>query len=94
MIDRQGVKAGDHVRIDAEQANEWVRVVVRDNGPGLELEKLKNHLLTPWDRQEPESTHLGLKVSLNLLQRSGGHMSVGSQPGIGTAFALEFPSQG
>ena len=88
------MKAGDHVRIDVGQANEWVRVMVRDNGPGLELEKLKRHLLTPWDRQEPESTHLGLKVTLNLLQRSGGHMAVGSQPGAGTVFSLEFPSQG
>ncbi len=88
------MKAGDYVRIDVEQANKWVRVMVRDKSPGLELEKLKEHLLTPWDRREPESTHLGLKVSLNLLQRSGGHMSVGSQPGIGTVFALEFPSQG
>lgn len=88
------MKAGDHVRIDVGQANEWVRVMVRDNGPGLELEKLKSHLLTSWDRQEPEGTHLGLKVSLNLLQRNGGHMAVGSQPGAGTVFALEFPSQG
>jgi signal transduction histidine kinase len=88
------MKAGDHVRIDVEQANEWVRVMVRDNGPGLELKKLKQLLLTPWDRQESESTHLGLKVSLNLLQRSGGHMAVGSQLGAGTVFTLEFPSEG
>jgi signal transduction histidine kinase len=87
------MKAGDHVRIEVGQGNEWVRVMVRDNGPGLALEKLKNHLLTPWDRQDPESTHLGLKVSLSLLQRSGGHMAVGSQLGIGTVFALEFPSR-
>jgi signal transduction histidine kinase len=88
------MKAGDHVQIDVGQANERVRVMVRDNGPVLELEKLKSLILTPWDRQEPESTHLGLKVSLNLLHRSGGHMAVGSQPGTGTVFALEFPSQG
>ena len=88
------MKAGDHVQIDVEQANGRVRVMVRDNGPGLELEKLKRHLLTPWDRQVPESTHLGLKVTLNLLQRSGGHLAVGSQPAAGTVFALEFPSQG
>ena len=87
------MKAGDHVRIDVA-ANQWVRVMVQDNGPGLELEKLKRHLLTPWDRQDPESTHLGLKVTLNLLQRSGGHIAVGSQPGTGTVFALEFPSRG
>jgi signal transduction histidine kinase len=88
------MKAGDHVQIDVGQANGRVRVMFRDNGPGLELEKLKRHLLTPWDRQDPESTHLGLKVTLNLLQRSGGHIAVGSQPGAGTVFALEFPSQG
>jgi signal transduction histidine kinase len=88
------MKAGDHVRIDVGQSTGWVRVMVRDNGPGLELEKLKIHLLTPWDRQEPESTNLGLKVSLNLLRRSGGHMTVGSTPGVGTVFSLEFPSHG
>jgi signal transduction histidine kinase len=88
------MKAGDHVWIDVEQAKKRVRVMVRDNGPGLELEKLKSLLLTPWDRQEPESTHLGLKVSLNLLQRIGGHMAVGSQSGAWTVFALEFPSKG
>ena len=88
------MKAGDQVRIEVAPANEWVRVTIRDNGPGLELEKLKIHLLTPWDRQDPASTHLGLKVSLNLLQRIGGQIAVGSQPGAGTVFALEFPSQG
>jgi signal transduction histidine kinase len=88
------MKAGDHVRIDVRQANEWVQVMIRDNGPGLKVEKLKNYLLTPWDRQELESTHLGLKVSLNLLQRNGGQMAVGSQPGGGAVFALEFPNQG
>jgi signal transduction histidine kinase len=88
------MKAGDHVRIDVVQANGWVRIMVRDNGPGLEVEKLRNHLLAPWNRQEPESTHLGLKVSLNLLRRSGGHMAVGGKLGVGTVFSLEFPSQG
>lgn len=88
------MKAGDHVRIDVAQANGRVQVTIRDNGPGLDLKKLKRHLLTPWDRQDPESTHLGLKVVLNLLQRSGSHIAVGSQAGSGTVFALEFPSQG
>jgi signal transduction histidine kinase len=88
------MKAGDRVRIEVAPATEWERNTVRDNGPGLELEKLKIHLLTPWDRQDPASTHLGLKVSLNLLQRNGGQIAVGSQPGAGTVFALEFPSQG
>jgi len=33
-------------------------------------------------------------VSLNLLQRNGGHMAVGNQPMGGAVFALEFPIQG
>jgi signal transduction histidine kinase len=88
------MKAGDYVRIDVAQANERVRVIVSDNGPGLEIEKLKNHLLAPLDYQNPENTHLGLKVTLYLLKKIGGEIAVGSQPGIGTVFALECPSQG
>jgi len=29
------MKAGEQVRIEVTQTNEWVRVTVRDNGPGM-----------------------------------------------------------
>jgi len=69
----------------------WVRIGIKDNGPGLEVQKLKDRLLTPSDRQTAESTHLGLKVSLHLIHKSGGRLLVRSRPGFGAEFIIELP---
>lgn len=84
------MKFGDHIQVNVSESNGWVRVGVRDNGPGLEIEKIKNLLLAPAERRG-ESSHLGLKVSLHLLEKYGGHLSVWSEPGTGTEFVMEFP---
>jgi signal transduction histidine kinase len=84
------MKFGDQIQIRVSDVGRWVQVEVQDNGPGLEVEKLKNQLLTPMDRRGGESTHLGLKVSLHLLTKIGGRLSV-SSPGTGAIFTLEFP---
>ncbi len=84
------MKHGDNIRIRVAEAHDRVRVEVQDNGPGVEVEKLQRHLLTPTDRKE-ESTHLGLKVSLHLLVKCGGRLGVRSEPGAGATFILEFP---
>lgn len=87
------MKYGDHLQVTVQERDSWVRVGIKDNGPGLEVEKLKDRLLTPTDRRTAESTHLGLKVSLHLLQKSGGRLLVWSQPGAGAEFILELPKQ-
>jgi nitrogen-specific signal transduction histidine kinase len=66
-------------------------VEVSDNGPGLEVEKLQSHLLVPADRKGSESSHLGLRVSLHLIFKTRGRLSVRSQPGAGATFILEVP---
>ena len=66
---------------------------IRDNGPGLEVEKLKDQLLAPTDRHSAESTHLGLKVSLHLIHKIGGRLFVRSKPGAGAEFIIELPKQ-
>jgi len=57
----------------------------------MDLEKLKLNLLTPGDRREAESTHLGLRVSLHLLEKSGGRLSAWSAPEAGAIFIIEIP---
>lgn len=84
------MKYGDFIQIKVSETHNRVRVEVQDNGPGVEVEKLQRHLLTPADRKK-ESTHLGLKVSLHLLVKSGGRLGVLSEPGAGATFILEFP---
>ncbi|MHB9071962.1 MAG: sensor histidine kinase [Desulfobaccales bacterium] len=85
------MKFGDLVQIRVFDSGKRVQVEVQDNGPGLDVEKLMNQLLTPLDRRGGESTHLGLKVSLHLLAKIGGHLAVRSDPGAGATFILEFP---
>ncbi|MBI4644588.1 MAG: hypothetical protein HY790_06960 [Deltaproteobacteria bacterium] len=85
------MKFGDLVRLRVSDEENWVRVEVQDNGPGMDLKKLKLHLMTPSDRLEAESTHLGLRVSLHLLEKSGGRLSAWSPPEGGAAFAVEIP---
>lgn len=84
------MKFGDIIQIRVAETHDLVRVEVQDNGPGVEVEKLQHHLLTPADRRG-ESTHLGLKVSLHLLVKCGGRLGVLSEPGAGASFILEFP---
>ena len=87
------MKFGDQLQVKVGESNGWVRVQIRDNGPGLEVDKLKDDLLAPADRHAAESTHLGLKVSLHLIHKSGGRLFVRSLPGSGAEFILELPKQ-
>jgi signal transduction histidine kinase len=87
------MKYGDHIQVTVSEAGNWVRVEVSDNGPGLEVDKLQSHLMVPADRKGSESSHLGLRVSLHLLFKNRGRLSVRSKPGAGATFILEVPKQ-
>lgn len=85
------MKQGNFIQVWVGETDGWIRVNIQDNGPGLNVEKLRQSLLAPADRQSTESSHLGLKVSLHLLAKSGGRLSVGSKLGEGALFVLDFP---
>lgn len=87
------MKYADRIQINVVEREGKVAIEVSDNGPGLDVDKLKHNLLIPGDRREAESTHLGIKVSLHLLEKYGGRLLVWSKPGSGTRFILEFPKQ-
>ena len=85
------MKYGDWLQIRIADTGAWIRVEVADNGPGVDAAWLKKNLLTGGGRRETDSTHLGLKVTLHLLDKSGGRLLVSSKPGSGATFILEFP---
>ncbi len=82
---------GDFIQIKAAAEEGMVRVEIRDNGPGIEMEAIKRSLVSQGARQGAESSQLGLRVTLHLLEKCGGHLSAMSKPGMGTTFILEFP---
>ena len=85
------MKYADHIEVKVAETNGAVQIAIIDHGSGFDVEELRQLLLVPRDHQELGSTQLGLRVTLHLLEKCGGHLLVSSQPGIGSNFTLEFP---
>jgi signal transduction histidine kinase len=72
-----------------------VRIVVRDDGPGMTAEQLE-HAFEPFVRFAAPGTAgsgLGLALSRTFAGRDGGNVGVESTPGVGSAFWLELPAR-
>jgi signal transduction histidine kinase len=85
------MKNGDHIQIRVKNDNQKVRVEVEDNGPGMDIKDLQRQLKAPSRRRDAESTHLGLKVSLHLLEKCQGRLLALCRPGKGATFIVELP---
>ena len=68
----------------------WVRV--RDNGPGIDPERL-DRIFSPFYTSKSNGTGLGLAISKKLVDAHGGSIEAQSTPGEGTEFVLTFPKQ-
>lgn len=72
-----------------------VRVVIQDDGPGIEKDVLSNIFEPFYTTKEPgKGTGLGLSITYGLIKKLGGDITVRSQPGTGTAFTLTIPMHG
>lgn len=85
------MKSGDHLQIRVRSSDPNIWVEVEDNGAGMDLVELKRQLKAAGRRGDSESTHLGLKVSVHLLEKCQGRLWVSSQPGAGALFIIELP---
>jgi signal transduction histidine kinase len=89
-------------RIGVSTANDlkgWVRVSIRDAGPGIptsEQEKIfeKFYQVTQDGGPKPKGTGLGLAISKSLVELHGGKIWVESQPGRGSTFSFTLPTSG
>ncbi|WP_136810259.1 PAS domain-containing sensor histidine kinase [Desulfosediminicola flagellatus] len=72
-----------------------VRVVMQDNGPGIDPAVLPN-IFEPFytTKELGKGTGLGLSITYGLIKKLGGDITVRSQPGVGTAFTITIPQHG
>jgi signal transduction histidine kinase len=87
------MRAGDFIQVRVTEPNGRVRVEICDNGPGIDVAAIKRNLVSAEERRDAESTQLGLRVTLHLLEKCGGQLFASNKTGAGAAFILEFPQQ-
>lgn len=84
---------GGQVRVGTsiESEGDWLRITVRDNGPGIPAAKLADIFRPFISTKGARGTGLGLPVSRKILREHGGDIEAFSTPGKGCTFILRLP---
>ena len=82
---------GGEITLRTRQEDEFVRVFIIDNGPGIPPEVLPR-ILEPFFTTKPagEGTGLGLDIALRIVEQHGGQLEAHSEPGH-TEFGVWLP---
>jgi two-component system, sensor histidine kinase and response regulator len=86
---------GGTIELAAKVIGEYVRIEVRDSGPGIPSEE-QHRIFDAFYRlnqsAEPiEGTGLGLAITQRLVELQGGHLGLESRPGAGCCFYFTLP---
>lgn len=91
----QAMPAGGELTVTTDKSEhdgkDWVRVIVRDTGPGIGAEELKK-IFTPFYTTKTQGTGLGLPICRQLMENNGGFLRVESQQRSGACFVMELPA--
>jgi signal transduction histidine kinase len=87
--------SGGCIKVTTEQPADQVRLVVKDNGPGIPL-SVQPRLFERFYRGEggngnTDGTGLGLAIVKSIVESYGGSVWVASQPGQGSTFGCALP---
>jgi signal transduction histidine kinase len=93
----QYTSKGDEIRIIMQTGDKWVRICVKDNGPGISDEDLP-HIFERFYRGEKSRKRtigtgfgLGLSIAQWIVNQHGGTIEVFSELKKGTEFVVQFP---
>lgn len=100
---KQAMPKGGTIRVRAEnlhvdsdsglpvRAGDYVRLVLSDQGVGISAADI-GKIFDPFFSTKAQGSGLGLATSYWILKRHQGHVTVESQPGQGTTFAVYLPA--
>ena len=83
-------KENANLRLSLTTQDGFVKIQVRDNGPGIEQERLET-IFRPYWSSRAGGTGLGLPVTRRIVEAHHGEISVESTLGEGTCFEIVLP---
>lgn len=88
--------SGSQIKLSASIAENYLRIIVSDNGPGLPPgteSRVFDKFYTIHQGERSKGIGLGLAICQAIVKLHGGHISASNQPGGGAAFTVELPLQ-
>jgi signal transduction histidine kinase len=82
---------GGTLTLRTRQDSDSSYIEVSDTGTGLSQEECAR-LFTPYYTSKIDGTGLGLAIVQSIISDHGGRISVSSEPGCGTTFIIELPT--
>lgn len=86
----EALASAGRVQVDVSAEEGLARVVVSDDGPGLNASQLEQ-VLEPFHTTKPHGTGLGLLIARRVAELHGGRLEARSRQGEGAAFTLAWP---
>ena len=86
-------QAGGKITISTTATDLNVRIIIRDNGPGISAENLRR-IFDPFftTKEVGKGTGLGLSLCYGMIKEHGGNIYAESPPGEGAIFVIELPA--
>jgi len=79
---RNAAQAGEHVTVSCDAHRGEVRVVVKDDGPGIPSE-LRDRIFEPFVSDKEQGAGLGLAIVKKLVSANGGRVTLATEDGSG-----------
>jgi len=90
MVSCSNVPVGSAAEPALKGDSRFVRIAIRDTGPGIPAEML-TRIFDPYFSTKEEGSGLGLAICHSIVHKHDGHIAVQSQPGQGTEFVIYLP---
>ncbi|GAB4483451.1 MAG: hypothetical protein OHK006_04450 [Thermodesulfovibrionales bacterium] len=81
----------DSLPDQTSQPQKYVKISIKDTGHGIPRERLSK-IFDPYYTTKPNGTGLGLSTSYSIIKKHNGHITVVSEPGLGTTFHIYLPA--
>jgi PAS domain S-box-containing protein len=86
----QAINNNGHIFIDIKEADEKIRIVIKDTGIGIKDDELKN-IFEPFYTTKKDGTGLGLSTAYKTIRDNDGKLEVSSKYKEGTEFVITIP---